>query len=296
MRNHIHTLPAGGRRIYPAPILILYFSFFPAISCGKGHKEATQNTIAAAERKMPPPAAAVVSLPSPEPASTSQENECGGFAEKSSLPPVEASPTLPNLEGFSGIDPDLFPDGEKGLDAIVQASIETGDEAARTAARQEETLKGKTPLKARELSRALPDKISGWKASGKVTATEENHQGSILPLASRKFRREGNVVATMTIIDTLEISEIRVGYNMGLLLTKKFKSPRQKLITIEGVEGYITVRDEQQQKGQGAQSKGAVLIVGRFLVVVTVEGLADFEETYRLLSSAKIARMLDFNH
>jgi hypothetical protein len=264
--------------------------------CNKGRKDSAERNIAKVEQGEPEqkPAPPVKNETAPAP----EEESTTGTARDEGGPPSDSQGTpsdLPNLSGFSGMDPDSFPEGEEGLDAIVQLWADTGEDARKKADMQDAALAGKTLRTAKELSKCLPDKVAGWKIAGKVTMTEQKHKGSILPMASRSFNREEGVKATMTILDTLKISEIRVGYEMGLTLTKTVKSPRQKLITIEGTEGYILVHQAAAQAGKAAESKGALLVASRFLVVLTLDNLADFDETYKILSSAKISKIKDLD-
>lgn len=202
--------------------------------------------------------------------------------------PSQYSNNLPDLSGFSGMDPDSFPPGEAGLDAIVEMLAEVGDEATDKAAKQMSQFEGKKLATPEELSKGLPEEIAGWEKIGKTELTREKQKNSVLPIASSKFWRKDGVIANIAIMDTMQAGEVRVGYEMGLAIAKKVHSPRQKEVTIGNHKGFILVREKNGYSGKNAQSKGALLVSGRFLIVLTIDGLADFEEAFRFLSSSKI--------
>ena len=95
----------------------------------------------------------------------------------------------------------------------------------------------------------------------------------------------------VTIMDTLNTAEIRVGFEMGLAITKKAKSPRQKTVSVKGAKGYILVREAAPDKDKPATSKGALLVKDRFLVVVNADNLADFDAVHTILKSIDIKEL-----
>jgi hypothetical protein len=279
-------------------LLAATFTLLSPAGCNKGRKDSAEKNIAKTEQNQPGKQAALPAAKGPALSTGKEKNpETEAIEGGSGLAPdtQAGAPDLPDLSGFSGLDPDSFPEGEEGLDAIVKLWTEMGDDAKKKADLQDKALEGRTLRTTKELSKCLPDKVAGWKTAGKVAMAEQKQMGSLLPMVSRSFSRGEDVKATLTLMDTLKTSEIRVGYEMGLSLTKTAKSPRQKLITIDGTEGYILVHQAVPQTGKASESKGALLVASRFLVVLTVDNLADFEEAFKILSGAKISKIKDLD-
>ncbi len=201
------------------------------------------------------------------------------------------SPELPDLSGLEGMDPDSLPDGDEGLDAAVALWTTVGEEAKLKVEAQDSAQAGKEPVDPKDLAKGLPKAVEGWKAKGKTAMSHQKHRGFLLPMASKVFTQPDGVMANVTIMDTLSTAEIRVGFEMGLAITKKAKSPRQKAVTVGGADGYILVRQAKPDSGKPATSKGALLVKDRFLVVVNADNLADFDAILAILSSIEIKKL-----
>jgi hypothetical protein len=257
------------------------------LCCNKSRKESSEKTISK-------PAKTTVVKEQKE---TPREEEPDRMHEETwAAAEEESAPALPDMSGITGIDPDLLPDGEAGLDAIVQLWTTVGQEAKEKVDKQNEAQTGKKISTKKELAKTLPKTIEGWSTSGKASMTDHLNKGVTLPMVSRVFKLNGDVSATLTVMDTLKSSEIRVGYEVGLALTKNVKSPRQKLVSIQEHEGYILVHASLPEMGKKASSKGALLVADRFLVVLTVENLADFDEAYKIMSSVHIKKLKELDH
>lgn len=266
-------------------VLYIFLSF-----CSRGQKESTEMNPSNSGLKSAQEAAQA----DPEKKSSKETGSSGAGEpapdEAMAADPSAAespAPALPDISGFSGMDPDLFPDGEEGLNAIVELWKSVGEDAKKKVDAQTEAQAGKKLRTPKELAKCFPDSIKDWKASGKITTTRQKHRGVTLSMASGIFRQGDEISASLTIMDTLATSEIRVGFEMGLAITKKVKSPRQKLITIADEQGYILVRDAPPDSLKKSTSKGALLLADRFLIIVNIENLADFDETCKILSSIK---------
>ncbi len=170
----------------PRPFILAAASLallLPA-GCNKGRKDSTEKNIAKAEQSKPGKKPAP--LPAGEPALPPVEKkspEAGPAEDESGLPPdTQAGPPgLPDLSGFSGIDPDSFPEGEEGLDAIVQLWTDIGDDAKKKADMQDEILAGRTLRTTKELSKCLPDKVAGWKTAGSGSSRPRRSSSSSPP-------------------------------------------------------------------------------------------------------------------
>jgi hypothetical protein len=275
------------------PIAAIALAAIAIFSCNRSRTAPAENeglsgTPAAGQKAPSKPDGSV------EPAPAVPETETAAEEETAvELPPGAA--TLPDLSGLAGMDPDAFPGGEEGLDAIVEAYTTVGEKAKEKAESQSKALEGKDLIALKDLAACLPATVKGWKAYGKATSSQQKHMGVLLPMAMRVFRQGETVLASITIMDTLKTTEIRVGFEVGLAITKKTKTPRQKAVTVDGQPGYILVRQEKPEapteEGMDT-SKGALLVDGRFLVVVTAENIADFDEIYAILSAAKIDKLI----
>jgi hypothetical protein len=225
---------------------------------------------------------------------TAGEEESGQAAEPGPLEGDEGggpAPELPDMSGLSGLDPDSLPDGDEGLDAAVALWTTVGEEAKNKVDAQDEAQAGKELVDPGKLAKGLPKAVAGWKAVGKTAASHQKHRGFLLPMASRVFTQPDGVLANVTIMDTLKTAEIRVGFEMGLAITQKVKSPRQKVVTVGSLKGYVLVREASPEKGKPATSKGALLVKDRFLVVVNADNLADFDAVLAILSSINVKQL-----
>ncbi|MFH1434622.1 MAG: hypothetical protein ABIJ56_02785 [Pseudomonadota bacterium] len=212
-----------------------------------------------------------------------------GSVETAETAPAEkkSPPMLPDMSGLGGMDPDQFPEGIEGLDQIVAAWTQYGEDARAKVDKQTEAHDGKEPAETKLLKKCLPSKIKGWKKEGDASETQQQHRGAMLPMASITFGR-GEATATLTIVDTLMSAEIRVGFEMGVSLVTNMKTSRQKYVEEQGEPGYIIIHSSQPGTDKKTTSKGALLVAERFLVVVTIEEMADFDEARIFLSLVNI--------
>lgn len=289
------------------PRILLYLAIAsvasPAASglsgCNRSRKESSEKQLKASVQETVPDGAQVVQangikakVEDQAPAGaekTEPEDEDGLKLEEAE--DKDVSPELPDLSGLSGLDPDSLPDGDEGLDAAVALWTTVGEEAKQKVEAQDSAQAGKKPVEPKDLAKGLPKAVEGWKAKGKTAMSHQKHRGFLLPMASRVFTQPGGVIANVTIMDTLSTAEIRVGFEMGLAITKKAKSPRQKAVSVGGADGYILVRQAKPDSGKPATSKGALLVKDRFLVVVNADNLADFDAILDILQSIDIKKL-----
>ena len=268
----------GAVLIYSAPLLLVA-AFTLAAGCNKSRKESPES-----HSNKPGKSDAGGSGAAAEPAPAKEHKPTAG----ETAPAVKKSPpSLPDMSGLGGMNPDQFPDGIDGLDQIVALWTQYGEDAKKKVDKQTEAHAGKEPAATKALKKCLPSKIKGWKKAGKAAGTQQQHRGVTLPMVSITFVHE-EATATLTIVDTLKSPEIRVGFEMGVFLAANMETSRQKHVEVEGEPGYLIVHSPPPGTDKKTTSKGALLAAERFLVVVTIEEMADFDEAQNLLSSVNI--------
>ncbi len=287
-------------KISTAPLLCFAALALVAAGCNKSRKESPESHISNPE-KSDAGGHGAAAAPAPEngkkpsgkevvaAVAGTKMDEPEGVDEPVESAPAEkkSPPTLPDMSGLGGMDPDQFPDGMEGLDQIVALWTQYGEDAKKKVDKQAEAHAGKEPVKIKPLQKCLPAKIKGWKKAGKAVETQQQHMGVMLPMVSITFGHE-EAAATLTIVDTLESAEIRVGFEMGVSLTRNLKTSRQKYVEEQGEPGYIIVHSSQPGTDKKTTSKGALLVADRFLVVVTIVEMADFDEAQKFLSRVNI--------
>lgn len=259
-----------------------------------GHTEASQQN-KSPDDKAP---STVKSELSSSPTETGRETKSNG-SDKQTLN-KEPETFLPALSGFSGMDPDTFPPGVEGLDQIVSLWVKTVEKIKKEVEEEEGFAEGKTPIDPVKIMKCLPAKIAGWKPIGKADGRVIIQNESEIPMATRSFHLKGRkeIKAVITIMDTLNAPGVKVGFKMGLIITKNAPNSTQQLININQQEGYAIVRsinESSQPSGKMFVSKGALMASKRFLIVVSIDNLNDIGEVERLISQVNIGKLIKMN-
>jgi len=208
----------------------------------------------------------------------------------------ELPPDVPGLGGLAGMDPDSFSPGAEGLDEIVALYTKMGDAAKKKADEQAQAQAGKSLRTTKEISGCLPAKIAGWKTAGKAGVSDQLLGGKTAPMAWRKFTDTGGAAAVVTIIDTLNMPDLRVGFELGRALTLQKTSARQQPVEVEGEPGYLTVRADDTDPEKGKTSKGAILVEDRFIAIASIEDEDDLALVLKVVSSVDIKKLRTLNY